>query len=163
MCEDICLSGFMREGIKKMSTTTESSDVKQLAGQYFKEGYNCAEAVLRAFRQELNLDLSDEALKVGTGFGGGIGHAGCVCGALAASVMVLGILQGRVNTRQSLAPIYNINEEFHHKFSEKFGGSCCRVLNRYPFNSKEHLRNCLKLTGSTAELLMEYIQEKKLY
>lgn len=145
-----------------MDTTEDLSNVKQLAGQYFKDGYNCAESILRTFKTELNLDLSDEALKAATGFGGGIGHAGCVCGALAASVMVLSILHGRINSRQSLAPIYSINEEFHRRFNKTFGGSCCRVLNRYPFNSKEHLHNCIKITGGTAELLMEYIQELKL-
>lgn len=145
------------------ATTEQPQTAKQAAGGYFKEGYNCAEAILRAFRQELDLDLSDDALKMATGFGGGIGHAGCVCGALAASVMVLGILNGRADNKRSLEPIYKIDNEFQHRFTEKFGGSCCRVLNRHPFNSKDHLRNCLKLTGSTAELLMNYIEEKKLH
>ena len=29
-------------------------DVKHLAGQNFREGYNCAEAIVRAFRDALN-------------------------------------------------------------------------------------------------------------
>lgn len=145
-----------------MSMEESNLDVKQLAGQYFKEGYNCAEAILRAMCDTLGIKLNDEALKMASGFGGGIGHAGCVCGALAASVMVLGILQGRTNKEQSRVPVYNAAEEFHRNFNEKFGGSCCRALNSYPFETKEHLRNCLKLTGNTAELLNEYIEEKRL-
>ncbi len=136
--------------------------VKNLAGQYFREGYNCSEAILRAFREALTLDVSDEALKMGGGFGGGIGHAGCVCGALAGAIMVLGMLQGRVDKSQSRDPVYSASEEFHRRFSEKFGGSCCRILNPHPFETKDHLRNCLKLTGNTAGLLMEFIEEKKL-
>jgi len=137
-------------------------NVRQMAGQYFKEGNNCAEAILRAMCDTLEIKLSDEALKMASGFGGGMGHAGCVCGALAASVMVLGILQGRTNKEQSRVPVYSAAEEFHRKFNEKFGGTCCRVLNPYQFETKEHLRNCLKLTGNTAELLNEYIEEKLL-
>ncbi len=136
-------------------------DAKQLAGQYFKEGYNCAEAVLRAFRDAYELDISDEALKMATGFGGGLGHAGCICGALTSSVMVLGAREGRTDRSQSRAGVYNSAEEFHRRFLEKFGATCCRVLNPHPFDTKEHLRNCLKITGNTAGLLVEYLEEKQ--
>ena len=136
-------------------------DAKQLAGQYFKEGYNCAEAILRAFRDALQLNLSDDAIKMATGFGGGIGHAGCVCGALASSVMILGALEGRVSSSESRDAMYGSAEEFHRRFAEKFGATCCRALNSHPFETKEHLRNCLKITGNTAGLLADYISEKQ--
>ncbi len=145
-----------------MSTEALQHDVKQAAGQYFREGYNCAEAILRAFNAELGLELGDDALKLAVGFGGGIGHAGCLCGALAASVMVLGALQGRANKEQSRQPAYEASEGFHRKFSERFGGTCCRALNPHPFETRDHMRTCLKLTGNTAELLMDYIKEKEL-
>ncbi len=144
-------------------STANDIDVKQLAGQYFKDGYNCAEAILRAFREKLKFNLSDEAIKLASGFGGGLGQAGCLCGALAASIMVLGILQGRSDRSQSQEPVYSAAEEFYRLFSEKFGGSCCRVLNPYPYETREHLRNCLKLTGNTAASLIEYIEDKKLH
>jgi len=145
-----------------MSTQTFQHDVKQAAGQHFREGYNCAEAILRAFNTALDLRLGDDALKLATGFGGGIGHAGCVCGALAASVMVLGALQGRSSSEQDRGPAYLASEGFHRKFSERFGGTCCRALNPHPFETKDHMRNCLKLTGNTAELLMDYISDQNL-
>ena len=44
-----------------------NQDPKRLAGQYYKDGYNCAEAILRAFRDSYHLDISDEALKMATG------------------------------------------------------------------------------------------------
>ncbi|MEG6584886.1 C-GCAxxG-C-C family (seleno)protein [Dendrosporobacter sp. 1207_IL3150] len=136
--------------------------IKQQAGQNFRDGYNCAEAILRAFNENLALGLGDDALKMGAGFGGGMGHAGCVCGALAASIMVLGVLQGRAHKDQNREPAYRASEEFYCKFSEAFGGTCCRLLNLHPFETKEHLRNCLKITGNTADLLMQYIQENGL-
>ena len=136
-------------------------DAKQLAGQYFKEGYNCAEAILRAFRDTLQLDLSDDAIKMAAGFGGGIGHAGCVCGALASSVMILGTMEGRISSSESRDAMYESAAEFHRRFAEKFGATCCRSLNPHPFETKEHLRNCLKITGNTAGLLADYISEKQ--
>lgn len=142
-----------------MCVTETPQDVKQLAGQHFREGYNCAEAILRAFNATLNLGLDDNALKLAAGFGGGIGHSGCVCGALAASIMVLGALQGRRHQSESRDAAYRASAGFHDKFSGHFGGTCCRALNPHPFETKDHLRGCLKITGQTAELLINYIQE----
>lgn len=135
---------------------------KELAGKNFKEGYNCAESVVRAFRDFYHLDVSDEALKMASGFGGGLGHAGCMCGALSGATMVLGMLQGRASKEQSRGPIYSSAQDFHSIFADQFGAACCRVLNPHEFGSKEQGRTCLKITGTTADLLMKYIQDKEL-
>ena len=135
--------------------------VKALAEKNFKDGYNCAEAVVRAFRDFYQLDISDEALKMSSGFGGGLGHAGCMCGALSGATMVLGMLQGRTNKEQSRGPIYSSSKEFHGVFADKFGAACCRVLNRHEFGTREQRHRCLEITTTTAELLGKYIQERK--
>lgn len=134
-------------------------DVKQLAGQHFREGYNCAEAILRAFNTVFELGMGDDALRLAAGFGGGIGHSGCVCGALAASIMVLGALQGRRSKDESRDAAYQASKGFHDRFSEHFGGTCCRILNPLPYDTRDHLRGCLKITGQTAQLLSDYIRE----
>lgn len=140
--------------------STAAADLKSLAGNNFRNGYNCAEAILRAFRDGLQLPLDDAALKIASGFGGGFGHAGCACGALTASIMVLGLMSGRSDASQDRTPTYALAQEFHHLFEEKFGATCCRILNPHPFDTKEHLRNCLKITGGTAELLADFIEKK---
>lgn len=144
------------------SQIIDKDQVKQAAGQNFRDGYNCTEAIVRAFRDTMNFNFTDEALKMTSGFGGGLGHAGCLCGALSGATMVLGLLQGRADNKQSREPIYESSREFHDQFREKFGATCCRVLNPNPFDSKEHLRNCIKITGNTAELLAEYIRDNSL-
>ncbi|HWR05505.1 C-GCAxxG-C-C family (seleno)protein [Sporomusa sp.] len=135
---------------------------KELAEQNFKAGYNCAEAVARTFRDMLNLNIPDEALKMASGFGGGLGHAGCMCGALSGATMVLGMLQGRASNDQNRGPVYSSAQEFHNIFSEQFGAACCRVLNCHEFGSPEQRQTCLKITSTTAELLSKYIQGKQL-
>ncbi|WP_088224967.1 C-GCAxxG-C-C family protein [Desulfosporosinus sp. FKB] len=137
-------------------------EARSRAGNKFKEGLNCSESILHTFNELLNNPLNSESLQMATGFGGGLGHAGCMCGALTSSVMVLGLYQGRINPQQDREPLYNLAHEFHDRFSDQFGGTCCRVLNPHDFDSPEHLRHCLKLTGGTAKLLMEFILEKKL-
>lgn len=140
----------------------KAMEARNVAGGYFKEGYNCAESIFKTFKPLVAPDMDESTVRMFTGFGGGFGHAGCTCGALAASVAVLGMLKGRVSVKEDRNPAYNIAKEFHDKFEEKFGATCCRVLNEYPFDSKEHLRNCLKITGNTAKLLCEFLDEKGL-
>lgn len=140
----------------------EKIGAKQMAGQNFREGYNCAEAMVLAFRDTLNLDVSDTAVRMASGFGGGLGHAGCMCGALTGATMILGMLRGRATPAESREPIYTSAHDFHDLFKKKFGSTCCRALNPHPFDSKDHLRNCLKITGGTAELLETYIADKGL-
>lgn len=132
------------------------------AGNKFKGGYNCSEAIVHAFNEMLNNPLNPESLKMASGFGGGVGHAGSMCGALAGSVMVIGLFEGRTDSSQSRDPIYNLAHEFHDRFNNQFGGVDCRTLNLHAFDSPEHLKGCLKLTGGTAKLLMEFLEEKGL-
>ena len=137
-------------------------NAKELANENFKAGFNCAESVARSFRDLLNLAVSDEALKMASGFGGGLGHAGCMCGALSGATMVLGMLQGRSSKEQNRGPVYSSAQEFHNIFSSEFGATCCRILNPYDFGSQEQRRTCLQITGTTADLLMKYIIDKHL-
>jgi C_GCAxxG_C_C family probable redox protein len=137
-------------------------EARSRAGNKFKEGLNCSESIIQAFNEMLNNPLSPESLKMATCFGGGLGHAGCMCGALTASAMILGLLKGRVDPEQDREPIYELARDFHNRFENQYGGTCCRVINPHEFDSREHLRHCLKITGSTAKLLMEFIQEKQI-
>lgn len=60
----------------------------------FEEGYNCAQAVLYAFREDLQLDEND-ALKLACGFGAGMGRKEEVCGAVTGAILALGCKYGR--------------------------------------------------------------------
>lgn len=138
-------------------------EARNRAGNYFREGYNCAESVFLAFRELLAPDLDRNMVRLFTGFGGGLGYAGCICGALTGSTAVLGLLAGRTDCQEDRLRAYKLAKEFHDRFEGNFGATCCRSLNPHPFDSPEHLRNCLKITGNTAKLLMEFLLEKGLY
>jgi C_GCAxxG_C_C family probable redox protein len=138
-------------------------EARNKAGGYFKEGYNCAEAMFLTFREYLAPELDKEMVRLFTGFGSGVGESGCMCGALMGAITGLNMLKGRVSNQEDRSLSYDYAREFHDKFVDKFGTTCCRALNPYPFDTKEHLRNCLKITGNTAKLLVEYIEEKGLH
>ncbi|HBV98906.1 MAG: hypothetical protein JL50_19335 [Peptococcaceae bacterium BICA1-7] len=137
-------------------------EARNAAGEYFKSGYNCSEAIFLAFRDWLNLDVPREMVRMTTGLGGGLGHAGCMCGALTGSSLVLGLLKGRDDVGQDRHAAYDLTRGFHDRFEQSFNYTCCRNLNPHPFDTKEHLRNCIKITGNTAKLLAEYLNERGL-
>ncbi len=138
-------------------------EARNKAGNYFREGYNCAEAIFLTFREYLAPETPREAVKMTTGLGGGLGHAGCMCGALTGSVLAMGLLKGRTSAEKEREPMYDAASGFHDRFIEKFGYTCCRALNPHPFETPEHLKNCLKITGNTAMLLTSYLDEKGLW
>ena len=137
-------------------------EARNLAGEYFRNGYNCAEAIFLTFRDLLQLDAPREMVCMATGMGGGMGRAGCICGALNGGAMVLGLLKGRKSAEEKRDDAYNLTREFHDRFEAHFKYTCCRNLNPHPFDSKEHLRNCIKITGTTAKLLTEFLNDKEL-
>lgn len=133
------------------------------AGNNFKSGFNCCEAIVETFRKHAGVDIDDNAFRMCSGFGGGIGHARDLCGALAGCTMVISTLAGRNHpSEKPLAEIYPLTKEFHDRFAAAFGGTACGDLMPYEFNTREHLKNCLKLTNKIARLLAEYLEEKQL-
>ena len=63
------------------------------AGELFHEGYNCAQAVIAVFAEEVGLDM-DTAMKFGASFGGGLGKMREVCGAVSGMAMAAGMKYG---------------------------------------------------------------------
>lgn len=133
------------------------------AGNNFKSGFNCCEAIVETFRKEAGVNIDDNAFRLCSGFGGGIGHARDLCGALAGCTMVISTLAGRNHPGDKpLGEIYPLTLEFHERFKEAFGSTACGDLMPYEFNTRDHLKNCLKLVNKVAQLLTVYLEEKVL-
>ncbi len=140
-----------------------SEKIGMAAGNNFKSGFNCCEAIVETFRKEAGVDIDDNAFRLCSGFGGGIGHARDLCGALAGCTMVISMLAGRNHpTEKPLGEIYPLTLEFHERFKEAFGSTACGDLMPYEFNTRDHLKNCLKLVNKMAQLLAVYLEEKGL-
>jgi len=72
------------------------------------------------------------------------------------------MIKGRTTNQVSRDEAYQMAKDFTEKFTEKYGVTCCRALNPYQFETREHLTNCLKITGNTSKMLMEFLNEKGL-
>lgn len=95
--------------------------------QNFKNGYNCAQAVLLAFSDELEIDEKTLAL-ISSSFGGGMGRMREVCGAVSGMFMVAGLKYGYSDpsAKQEKAELYALVQNLAAGFKEKNGSIICK-------------------------------------
>jgi len=105
------------------------ADKIDVAVEKFMSGYNCAQAVLFAYCDELNLE-KNAALKLACGFGGGMGRKEEVCGAVTGGIMVLGGMYGRGENdeRAAAETSYARTRELLERFQSGHGSYICREL-----------------------------------
>ena len=99
-----------------------------------------------------------------TGFHGGGGGVktgdvwsptGCMWGALAAGVLVIGALYGRTSPKgERYACAAHVSGYLHKRFEEEFGAKCCSILR--PFYKKID-DSCSTLYKKGAELAVEAV------
>ena len=118
-----------REGrsikIKKNKTSSSASG----ASRRFSEGCRCSEAILAEYGARFGL-APDLAMKIGCAFGGGLGSTGDVCGAVTASIVVLGLKHGRTDTDDAARRLATDSrvKEFLEKFKWKHKHLKCNDL-----------------------------------
>ena len=97
------------------------------AKDLFKQGYNCAQAVLCSFCAETGLSF-DNALKIASSFGGGMGRLREVCGAVSAMFMVAGIKYGYTsnNDNKLKREHYKLIQDLAQEFKAECGSIVCR-------------------------------------
>ncbi len=100
-----------------------------LALEYFASGFNCAQSVLVAFRERLNLPETS-LLQAASGFGAGMGRLQEQCGALTGAYICLGLAiegAGSSSEKQREA-VYQAVRDLSRSFQAKMGASRCREL-----------------------------------
>lgn len=126
----------------------------------YSEGYNCAQAVIRALQAASGVPAVPES--VGAGFTTGIGGSGCVCGALAGGVAVLGGYAAGLGLEPAASRLLaeELSADLHTRFTDRFGAACCRVIKRGAvLGSDEWMAGCAGLTEETAAMVVEIIAE----
>ena len=96
----------------------------ELARQNFDAGMNCAQAVVLAFKDEMNMDES-ALKKLIIGFGGGFGRQHLVCGAVCGMTMVLSYLKS--DGKDKLAS-YEVIRRACSEVKERIGSLICSEL-----------------------------------
>lgn len=146
-------------------------DKSEKAKELFKQGYNCAQAVVGAYAEELGIDM-ETAMKLASSFGGGMGRLREVCGAVSGMFMVAGIKYGYSSPEASLEKTehYKKIQELAAEFSESNGSIICRELLGLRAGKDSHVpdertekyykaRPCVELVGDAVAILEEYISK----
>lgn len=137
--------------------------VKEIAENYYRNGdFYCSEAIVKTIKDAFELDFSDEAIKLASGFPVGIGGSGCTCGAVSGGVMALGMVFGRSEGKDPrVQKTMQLSAELHERFREKRKFVCCKILTKgMDFGKKEHLEQCIAITGEVAEIVADIINRE---
>jgi C_GCAxxG_C_C family probable redox protein len=95
----------------------------------FQKGFNCSQSVCTAFARDLGYS-EEQALKVSSAFGGGMGHNDEMCGAVSGALMVIGMKYGRVKVDDAEAKLkcYTLAADFMTRFKKMHGSVQCTDL-----------------------------------
>ena len=136
-------------------------EVRAVAIRNFKNGLNCAESIYDALIETGVINMPKETMAMCTGFGGGVGLTGHICGALAAAVMANGAKHGRNpgETNQPAVNYYRRYNKMVSEFKKEHGAVNCDEITASfgGFNSKSRRAGCMKLVGKTAALAYDIL------
>ena len=139
------------------------------AAELFLSGYNCAQAVAVAFTDVTGL-TEQQAAKMASAFGGGMGRMREVCGAVRVMLMVLSYVYGYATPGVDVSNkrLYRQVQELAAAFRAENGSIICREILKNPpsdpnptprtaeFYAK---RPCAKMVMTAARLLEQFMEE----
>ena len=139
----------------------------ELARNYFLKGANCAQAVLCAFAPECGLD-EEQAMRIASGFGGGMGRMREVCGAVSGMILVADHLCGYTSftDKEAKDAHYALIQQLAGSFRQENGSIICRELldnppsdpNPSPRTAQYYAeRPCARFVMLAAKILDDYI------
>ncbi|MFV0502688.1 MAG: C-GCAxxG-C-C family protein [Lachnospirales bacterium] len=132
------------------------------ANNYDTGGLFCSEAIVKSFNDNLNMGLSETAIKMASGFPVGVGKSKCLCGAVSGGSMILSAFFGRSSGAGPKDPVaikcLELNNEMVDKFKKRNKVTCCSVLTRgMDFGVGEHKKQCVQFTKDVAQDVAEIL------
>jgi C_GCAxxG_C_C family probable redox protein len=149
----------------------DAMEKSQSAKEFFDKNANCAQSVLMAFAKDYGME-AETALRVATGFGGGMGRMANVCGAVTGAYMALGLARGmrKVEEQDKKTATYDLVKEFTRRFTEKYPGILCKELLGVDIGTPEGSKaanaagmfktKCPAFVGDAADIVEKILSEK---
>lgn len=138
----------------RLNNIIDLNIIRNTAENYYRNGdFYCSEAIVKTIKDEFDLPVSDEILKVASGFPVGMGGSGCSCGAVVGGIMVIGMFFGRTQPKDDkVNKAMALSKELHDIFRDRHKYLCCRGLTQgMTLGSPEHMEQCISFTGEVAE------------
>jgi len=158
--------------MNQFATLEERMDEAEQRGRdYFRQGLNCTECVLRTFMDMHDSELPAAVLKIASGFGNGMGNTKNTCGAIVGSVMALSAAKGK-DPFQIETPaeriahkrdeVYPPVSSLIHEVEEQYGTLICKELSapHGDFDGKTRKKSCQQFIGYCCRLVEKYANEE---
>ena len=146
---------------------------EEQARALFREGYNCSQAVVAAFCDEMAMDRR-QAVRLASSFGGGMGRLREVCGTVSGMFFVAGALYGYDVPKdyEAKKEHYARIQDLAARFKAETGSIICRELlgaagrDNSPVPSRRteeyyKKRPCEEMVGIAARIMEAYIEENR--
>lgn len=146
----------------------------QQAVENFMAGYGCCQSVVAAFADLYGVD-HDTALRIGAGFGAGVGRLRMMCGAVSGMVTLAGLQCGSTdgNDRSGKAHCYEVVRQLLERFKTRNTSIICAEIlanSKCLPSSESHIpdernakyyktRPCARKVESAARIFAEYLEE----
>ena len=127
----------------------------KIASEYYVSGFNCCQAVVLAYSDIIGLD-NEVLLKMSSSFGGGMGKMGEVCGAVSGMFIVLGLLEGNTdpkNTEGKMNHYANVRV-----LADEFKAKNCNLRCK-DLLADGNKKKCASLVAECAEILFDYLNK----
>ena len=159
-----------------MKMTEQELDVRvSRAVDYFMQGYGCCQSVVAAFSDLYGMD-EEMALKVGAGFGGGVGRLRMMCGAVSGLVVLAGLDCGETDgsNREGKSACYKVVQDLLEQFKQDNGSIICaeilglqgheKAVSTYEASPRTaeyyKTRPCAAKVESAARIFANYLRQK---
>lgn len=116
------------------------------------EKLNCSQKIFHGANIVYNLDMGDEAIKISSGFGGGMGIEDS-CGAITGALMVL----GKMFSENGNQYVKDLAKEIIVKYRSEMGSINCAILKE---NHLTEELGCKNIILKAAEILDEIISRE---
>jgi C_GCAxxG_C_C family probable redox protein len=146
------------------------------AVDYFMAGYGCCQSVVAAFSDLYGID-EKTALRLGAGFGGGVGRLRMICGAVSGIVILVGLDCGETDgsNREGKSACYKVVQDLLAKSKAENGSLICAEILGIQGHEKAHssyvasprtaeyykTRPCAAKVESAARIFANYLKEKQ--
>lgn len=137
-----------------MNKVIDLQKIKTIAENYYRDGdFYCSESIVKTIKDEFELPISDDIVKMASGFPVGMGGSGCTCGAVVGGIMAIGLFFGRDQPKDAIVnKTMTLSKELHDNFRDRHKYLCCRVLTKgMTLGSPKHMEQCIYFTGEVAE------------
>lgn len=125
--------------------------VKYLALNYYKNWYSCSECIVKAAADKGY--CSEYLVNIATPFSGGMA-SGCLCGAVAGALIVIGEVFNKEDSKL-------MANDFMKRFIAKNKTTCCHKLSQgFDKGSAERRELCKNYVSVCADILEEMVKNK---